>query len=139
MNNTSPARSVRPLAETTGMSNETVEFALDMVRAVTRSGNARGRLPSAVAAGCLYAAALAVDAEPTAGDSQSPKPNRNWNPQVGYRRADASTEMTISQAASLTPAAIRKHSREAAAIYLESDAEMADARARKRLTRLTMR
>ncbi len=138
MKHTSPVRSIRPLADATGMSNETVEFALDMVNAVTRSADASDGSPNAVAAGCLHAAALAVDAE-TRTRSSSPKPNRNWNPQVGHRRSDDGTEMTISKAASITPASVRKHSREAAAIYLDTDAEMADARTRERLTRLSLR
>lgn len=141
MEHTSPARSVRPLAESTGLSNETVELALDMVDAVTRSADTSG-LPSAVAAGCLYAAALAVDTE-TAADRSSgrkPKPNANWNPQVTHNRADhGSTETTICKAASITPVSLRKHSREAIAIYLDSDAEMADAHTRKQLARLRLR
>lgn len=140
MNHRSPAHSVRSLAEATGMPNETTEFALDMVDTVTRSGDANDQLPSAVAAGCLYAAALAVDAEPTGRLSTGAKPNRNWNPQVTHNRPDSGgTETTICKAASLTPASVRKHAREAAAIYLDSDAEMAGTRARQRLTRLTLR
>lgn len=138
MKHTSPARSVRPLADEIGLSNETVEFALDMVNVVTRSADASGGFPSAVAAGCLYAATLAVDAE-TATGSRSSTQNRRWNPQIGHCRSDDGTEMTISKAASITPASVRKHSREAAAIYLDSDAEMADARTRERLTRLSLR
>ena len=140
MERTSLAGSIRSLAETTGASDETAEFATDMAAVVSRSGAGNDRLPSAVAAGCLHAAALAVEAGSTAGTrSRRRTPNRNWNPQVGHNRADnGSTEMTICKAASITPAALRKHSREAATIYLDSDAD-GDSRVRRRLSRLTLR
>lgn len=132
-----PLTAVRQLANETGISDETTEFAADMAAAVFRSGKANDSLQSAVVAGCLYAATRAVDA---GGTARTPRPNRDWNPQVGHNRADnGSAEMTICKAASITPASLRKHSREVAAIYLDSNAEMADAHARQRLTRLTLR
>ena len=137
-----PPTAVRQLANETGISNETTEFAADMADAVSRSGAVDDSLPSAIAAGCLHAAVRALGAEISDARSRcrESKPNHNWNHQVGHNRSDnGSTEMTISKAASITPASLRKHSREAATIYLDSDAEMADARTRQRLTRLTLR
>ena len=138
MADTSLAHSIRSLAETTGTSSKTVEFAIEMATVVTNDGAGDDRLPSAVAAGCLYAAAFALNSRSTANRSQSSAPteNRNWNPQVGHRRSDThSTEMTISMAASITPASLRKHSREAAIAYLDSDD---DSRERQRLSKLVL-
>lgn len=141
MKRTSHIDSVRPLAAVIGVSNETTDVAADIERIVSRSGETADSLPSAVAAGCLYAATLAVDAGSTTdARHRTPAPNRNWNPQVTHNRSDnGSAETTICKAASITPASLRKHSREVAAIYLDSDAEMADSRARERLSRLTLR
>jgi transcription initiation factor TFIIIB Brf1 subunit/transcription initiation factor TFIIB len=140
MKRTSHIDSVRPLADSIGVSSETTEIAADIERIVTHSGETADSLPSAVAAGCLYVATLAVDGGITADTRHRPPPNRNWNPQVMHNRSDnGSAETTICKAASITPASLRKHSREAAAVYLDSDAEMVDSRARERLSRLTLR
>jgi hypothetical protein len=141
MKRTSQIDSVRPLADITGVSSATTELASDIESIVFRSGETTDSLPSAVAAGCLYAATLAVEAGSTAdARNRKPKPNRNWNPQVTHNRSDnESAETTICKAASITPASLRKHSREAATVYLDSDAEMADSRERERLSRLTLR
>ena len=150
-----PPTSVRQLADETGMSSETAELAADMADAVSRSAEMNDSLQSAVDAGCLHAAARALGAR-SASDQRfehhdgrematglsrrKPKPNPNWNPQVGHNRTDnGGAEMSISKAASITPVSLRKHSREAAAIYLDSDADMADSRTRERLSRLTLR
>lgn len=141
MKRASLVRSTRSLADTTGVSRETSEFAADMAAVVSRSAEGDDRLPSAVAAGCLYAAALAVETGTAADQSRSrtPTPNRNWNPQVGHNRSDhGGTEMTISKAASITPVSLRKHSREAATAYLDADTD-ADSHVRQRLSRLTLR
>lgn len=141
MKRASLTRTIRSLAATADVSSEAAEFAADMAAVVSRSADGDDRLPSAVAAGCLYAAAFAVGASTAdaRSSSRTPTPNRNWNPHVGHNRSDdGSAEMTISKAASITPASLRKHSREAAVVYLDSDAD-ADSRTRRRLSRLTLR
>ena len=148
---------VRRFADETGMSNETTEFAVIMAEAAAQSGKVTDSLPSAVAAGCLHAAARALggehDADPrferhddgqmmASGDlrRRKPKPTHNWNHHVGHNRSDnGGTEMTISKAASITPVSLREHSRKVATIYLDSDTEMHDSRTRERLSRLTFR
>jgi hypothetical protein len=76
-----PSTSVRQLADETGMSDETTEFAADMADAVSRSEAVDDSLPSAIAAGCLHAAVRALGAETSDARSRSrePKPNHNWN------------------------------------------------------------
>lgn len=152
----SPTDGVRPLADAAGVSGETAEVAVEMERIAADSPRMAGRLPAAIAAGCLYAAALAVGSGRNGGlrfeqsfrsagtvprsRSEKPESDARRNVQIGDRRTDhESTEMTISEMASISPASLRRYSREVAAIYLESDAELSDSRARERLSRLTLR
>lgn len=149
---------VRQLAEAAGISTETTEFAIDMTRIATRSPEMTDRLPKAVAAGCLYTAALAVGSgrngdlrfeqsfrssgasSPPDSRSRTPDARMKRNAQIGHHRTDrGSTEMSICEFASITPASLRKYAREVAAIYLESDAQSASPRVRQRLTRLALR
>lgn len=152
----SPTQYVRSLADAAGLSTETTDLAVDMTRTATRSPEMAGRLPKAVAAGSLYTAALAVgsgrngglrfeqsfrSASPSSGPRNGPSsPGLKRNRQIGHRRTDhGSTELSICQFASITPASLRKHAREVAAIYLESDTGNASPQIRQRLGRLALR
>jgi hypothetical protein len=68
-------------------------------------------LPEGIAAGCLYAAALATGGFYT---TDEPEP-------TGHRRSDrARTEMSICQIRSITPASTRRYA-QVAAVYIEYD------------------
>ena len=155
----SPNQHVRPLAEAAGISAEATTLAVDMTRVAARSSEMADRLPKAIAAGCLYTAALAVGSgrngpgrsersvqsagSPRAGSRRgraNPASGMKRNTQIARRRTDrGSTEVTICEFASITPASLRKYSREVAAIYLETGAENASPQARQRMGRLRLR
>jgi len=154
----SPNQHVRPLAEAAGISAEATTLAVDMTRVAARSPEMSGRLPKAIAAGCLYTASLAVGSgrngslrfEQSFGSSEAsrapgsrgskPSPKMKRNAQIGHHRTDrGSTEMSICEFASITPPSLRKYSREVAVIYLDTGAENASARARQRMGRLRLR
>lgn len=154
---TPPTRHIRSFAEKTDISDETVEFAVDMARIASQSGYANDWLPRGIAAGCLYAAALVVDS--SGGRSRSKRNSRqsesnsdsrsrnrmperptNRNPQIGLHRSDhTSTEMTICERGSITPASTRRYAQKVAALYLESHTVTLEPRTRSRLTRLASR
>ena len=147
----SHVQQIRSFADEVGVSTETTEFATDIAHAVSRSGYATDRLTRAVAAGCLYTAALATGSGTngglrfeqsfqgggsTAGPRSRPQDSDRSR---GHYRADRkTTQMTICKAADITPVSLRKYSREIAADYLESSATI-DGRTRERLGRLALR
>lgn len=158
MGDTEPANQyVRPLAEAAGISVEATTLAVDMTRVAVRSSEMTDRLPKAIAAGCLYTAALAVgsgrkgdvrfEQSFPSGGASTPRSERSEsasnlkrNAQIGHRRVDrGSTEMTICEFASITPASLRRYAREVAAIYLETGAESASPQVRQRMGRLRLR
>lgn len=157
---------VRPLAEAAGISTEATTLAVDVTQVAARSPEMTGRLPKAIAAGCIYTAALAVGSGrngdvrfeqsfPASGRTSAPRSrsqprsqsqrstsasNLKRNAQIGHHRTDrGSTEMTICEFASITPASLRRYAREVAAIYLETGAENASAQVRQRMGRLRLR
>lgn len=151
----SPTHHIRSFAEEIDVSGETIEFATDIARVASRSENANDWLPKGIAAGCLYAASLAVSS--SSGGPQSRRSSRSGatdprsknrtaerrtkrNPQIGYHRSDrTSTEMTICQVVSITPASTRRYAQDVAALYLESDTTTLEPRVRSRLARLASR
>ena len=127
-----------------------------MTRIAAASPEMAGRLEKAIAAGCLYTAALAVGSGrngglqfeqsfPSSGVSTPRSRDRTEttmrrNTQIGHRRTDhESTELSICEFASITPASLRRYAREVADIYLDSAPESATPRVRQRLSRLRLR